>query len=114
MTDTPEILDLIGDVLSTCAIGDELLTVKWVSFHDWYDQNKFILGFGANDSGGHSGAFQYLEQIAGSSNILPEDDSITFQLRRLGGSRQCTQSKFHMLLYLMTSAGIFPVVSTKS
>ncbi|KAH9248020.1 hypothetical protein BASA81_014358 [Batrachochytrium salamandrivorans] len=34
---------------------------------------------------GHSGAFQYLEQIAGSSNILPEDDSITFQLRRLGG-----------------------------
>ncbi|KAH6571064.1 hypothetical protein BASA60_007342 [Batrachochytrium salamandrivorans] len=85
MTDTPEVLDLIGDVLSTIDIGDELLTVKWVPFHDWYDQNKFILGFGANDSGGHSGAFQYLEQIAGSSNILPEDDSITFQLRRLGG-----------------------------
>ncbi|KAH6583795.1 hypothetical protein BASA61_007854 [Batrachochytrium salamandrivorans] len=85
MTDTPEALDLIGDVLSTIDIGDELLTVNEVPFHDWYDQNKFILGFGANDSGGHSGAFQYLEQIAGSSNILPEDDSITFQLRRLGG-----------------------------
>ncbi|KAH6576588.1 hypothetical protein BASA60_004463 [Batrachochytrium salamandrivorans] len=85
MTDNPEVLDLIGDVLSTIDIGDELLTVNEVPFHDWYDQNKFILGFGANDSGGHSGAFQYLEQIAGSSNILPEDDSITFQLRRLGG-----------------------------
>ncbi|KAH6582380.1 hypothetical protein BASA61_008579 [Batrachochytrium salamandrivorans] len=54
----------------------------------WYDQNQFILGFGANDSGGHRGAFKYLEEISGNSNILPEDDSITFQLRRLDGNQE--------------------------
>ncbi|KAH6560251.1 hypothetical protein BASA62_000220 [Batrachochytrium salamandrivorans] len=88
ITDNPGILGLIGNVLSTAAIGDELLTVNGLSFNKWYDQNKFILGFGANDSGGHSGAFQYLEGIAGDSNILPEDDSITFQLRRLRGKQE--------------------------
>ncbi|KAH6567400.1 hypothetical protein BASA60_009038 [Batrachochytrium salamandrivorans] len=76
-----------GNVLSTCAVGDELLTVNGLSFDDWYEQNKFILGFGANDSGGQRGAFQYLEEIMGDSNILPEDDSITFQLRRLRGKQ---------------------------
>ncbi|KAH6581537.1 hypothetical protein BASA60_002369 [Batrachochytrium salamandrivorans] len=88
MTDTPEVLDLIGNVLSAVAVGDELLTINGLSFHDWYDQNKFILGFGANDSGGHRGAFQYLEGVSGSSNILPEVDGITFQLRRLGGNQE--------------------------
>ncbi|KAH6577351.1 hypothetical protein BASA60_004092 [Batrachochytrium salamandrivorans] len=83
MNDTPEILDLIGNVLSAVAVGDELLTINGLSFHDWYDQNKFSLGFGANDSGGHRGAFQYLEGVSGSSNILPEVDDITFQLKRL-------------------------------
>ncbi|KAH9274311.1 hypothetical protein BASA83_003309 [Batrachochytrium salamandrivorans] len=87
ITDTPEILDLIGDVLSTVAIGDELLTVNGLSFNDWYKQNEFVLGFGANDSGGQREAFQYLEEIMGDSNILPEDDSITFQLRRLRGKQ---------------------------
>ncbi|KAH6586951.1 hypothetical protein BASA50_000001 [Batrachochytrium salamandrivorans] len=67
ITDTPGILGLIGN---------------------WYDQNKFILGFGANDSGGQRGAFQYLAEISGDSNILPEYDSITFQLRRLGGNQE--------------------------
>ncbi|KAH6560172.1 hypothetical protein BASA60_000371 [Batrachochytrium salamandrivorans] len=88
MNDTPEVLDLIGDVISTVALGDELLTVNGLSFDDWYEQNKFGLGFGANDSGGHSGAFKYLAGISGSSNILPEDDDITFQLRRLGGNQE--------------------------
>ncbi|KAH9269836.1 hypothetical protein BASA83_008153 [Batrachochytrium salamandrivorans] len=88
IADTSEILNLIGNVLSTIDIGDELLTINGLSFDDWYDQNKFILGFGANDSGGHSRAFQYLEEIMGNSNILPEDDSITFQLRRLGGNQE--------------------------
>ncbi|KAH6572698.1 hypothetical protein BASA60_006474 [Batrachochytrium salamandrivorans] len=83
ITDTPEILNLIGNVLSVVAVGDELLTVNGVPFDKWYDQNKFILGFGANDSGGQRGAFQYLAEISGDSNILPEYDSITFQLRRL-------------------------------
>ncbi|KAH9271549.1 hypothetical protein BASA83_006156 [Batrachochytrium salamandrivorans] len=88
ITDNPGILGLIGNVLSTVAIGDELLTVNGLSFKEWYDQNKFILGFGANDSGGHSGAFRYLAGIMGSSNILPEYDSITFQLRRLRGNQE--------------------------
>ncbi|KAH6602101.1 hypothetical protein BASA61_001470 [Batrachochytrium salamandrivorans] len=88
MTDTPEVLDLIGNVLSTVAVGDELLTVNGVPFYDWYEQNKFILGFGANDSGGQRGAFQYLEGVLGSSNILPEVDDITLQLRRLGRNQE--------------------------
>ncbi|KAJ1344796.1 hypothetical protein BSLG_000311 [Batrachochytrium salamandrivorans] len=88
ITDNPGILGLIGNVLSTVAIGDELLTVNGLSFKEWYEQNKFILGFGANDSGGHSGAFRYLAGIMGSSNILPEYDSITFQLRRLRGNQE--------------------------
>ncbi|KAH6568226.1 hypothetical protein BASA60_008737 [Batrachochytrium salamandrivorans] len=88
ITDAPEILNLIGNVLSAVAIGDELLTVNGVLFDKWYEQNKFILGFGANDSGGHSGAFKYLAEISGSSNILPEDDSITFQLKRFGGNQE--------------------------
>ncbi|KAH6575549.1 hypothetical protein BASA60_004989 [Batrachochytrium salamandrivorans] len=72
MTDTPEILDLIGRVLSTVAVGDELLTI-----------NGYHLMIG-----GHRGAFKYLEEISGNSNILPEDDSITFQLRRLDGNQE--------------------------
>ncbi|KAH6594699.1 hypothetical protein BASA50_006376 [Batrachochytrium salamandrivorans] len=87
MTNTPKILNLIGNVLSTVDIGDELLTVNGMPFNEWYKQNKFILGFGANDSGGQRGAFKYLDKISGSSNILPEDDSITFQLRRLRGKQ---------------------------
>ncbi|KAH6581949.1 hypothetical protein BASA61_008838 [Batrachochytrium salamandrivorans] len=87
ITDAPEIRSLIGDVLSTVAVGDELLTVNGVPFDDWYDQNKFSLGFGANDSGGQRGAFQYLEGVSGSFNILPEADDITFQLKRLGGNQ---------------------------
>ncbi|KAH9250841.1 hypothetical protein BASA81_011351 [Batrachochytrium salamandrivorans] len=102
------------DVISTVALGDELLTVNGLSFDDWYEKNRFILGFGANDSGGHSGAFKYLAKISGSSNILPEVDSITFQLKRLGESRQCTQSRFPMLLSIMTSAGVSPAMSIKN
>ncbi|KAH9273213.1 hypothetical protein BASA83_004502 [Batrachochytrium salamandrivorans] len=80
MNDTPEILDLIGNVLSAVAVGDELLQSTGYHF--------MILGFGANDSGGHRGAFQYLEGVSGSSNILPEVDDITFQLKRLGGNQE--------------------------
>ncbi|KAH6570484.1 hypothetical protein BASA60_007692 [Batrachochytrium salamandrivorans] len=82
ITDTPEVLSLIGRVLSRISVGDELLTVNGLSFDDWYNQNKFILGFGANDSGGHRGAFQYLQGVTGDSNILPDVDDITFQLKR--------------------------------
>ncbi|KAH6586062.1 hypothetical protein BASA50_000767 [Batrachochytrium salamandrivorans] len=83
ITSILEVLDLIRKALSPISVGDELLTVNGLSFDEWYEQNKFILGFGANDSGGHSGAFKYLAGISGSSNILPEADSITFQLKRL-------------------------------
>ncbi|KAH6593892.1 hypothetical protein BASA61_004153 [Batrachochytrium salamandrivorans] len=77
ITSILEVLDLIRKALSPISVGDELLTVNGLSF------DEFILGFGANDSGGHSGAFKYLAGISGSSNILPEADSITFQLKRL-------------------------------
>ncbi|KAH6583250.1 hypothetical protein BASA61_008102 [Batrachochytrium salamandrivorans] len=87
VTDAPEIRSLIGRSLSSISAGDELLTINGVSFDDWYEQNKFILGFGANDSGGHSRAFRYLSGIEGSSNILPEADGITLQLKRVGISQ---------------------------
>ncbi|KAH6577570.1 hypothetical protein BASA60_003976 [Batrachochytrium salamandrivorans] len=61
ITNTPEILGLIGNVLSTVAVGDELLTVNGVPFND---------------------------KLWGDSNILPEDDSITFQLKRLRGNQE--------------------------
>ncbi|KAH6564847.1 hypothetical protein BASA60_010140 [Batrachochytrium salamandrivorans] len=82
ITNTPEVLSLIGRSLSRISVGDELLTIN-----GWYNQNKFILGFGANDSGGQRGAFQYLEGVLGRSNILPDVDDITFQLKRVGGSQ---------------------------
>ncbi|KAH9277361.1 hypothetical protein BASA83_000228 [Batrachochytrium salamandrivorans] len=87
ITNTPEVLSLIGRSLSRISVGDELLTINGLSFDDWYNQNKFILGFGANDSGGQRGAFQYLEGVLGRSNILPDVDDITFQLKRVGGSQ---------------------------
>ncbi|KAH9245424.1 hypothetical protein BASA81_017110 [Batrachochytrium salamandrivorans] len=87
ITNNPEIRSLIGRSLSSISAGDELLTVNGVSFDDWYEQNKFILGFGANDSGGHSRAFRYLSGIEGDYNILPEADGITLQLKRVGISQ---------------------------
>ncbi|KAH6590857.1 hypothetical protein BASA61_005078 [Batrachochytrium salamandrivorans] len=88
ITSILETLNLIRKALLPISVGDELLTVNGLSFDEWYEKNKLILGFGANDSGGHSGAFKYLAEISGSSNILPEDDDITFQLRRLGGNQE--------------------------
>ncbi|KAH9250839.1 hypothetical protein BASA81_011349 [Batrachochytrium salamandrivorans] len=79
ITSILETLNLIRKALLPISVGDELLTVNGLSFDEWYEKNKLILGFGANDSGGHSGAFKYLAEISGSSNILPEDDDITFQ-----------------------------------
>ncbi|KAH9271483.1 hypothetical protein BASA83_006337 [Batrachochytrium salamandrivorans] len=67
ITSILEVLDLIRKALSPISVGDELLTV-----------NGYHLM-----NGGHSGAFKYLAGISGSSNILPEADSITFQLKRL-------------------------------
>ncbi|KAH6577291.1 hypothetical protein BASA60_004102 [Batrachochytrium salamandrivorans] len=87
VADVPEIRNLIGKALSPISVGDELLTINGLSFDDWYDQNKFGLGFGSNDSGGYSEAFQYLEGAWGDSNILPEADSITLQLKRMGRSQ---------------------------
>ncbi|KAH6559781.1 hypothetical protein BASA62_000175 [Batrachochytrium salamandrivorans] len=78
ITSILETLNLIRKALLPISVGDELLTVNGLSFDEWYEKNKLILGFGANDSGGHSGAFKYLAEISGSSNILPEDDDITF------------------------------------
>ncbi|KAH9274173.1 hypothetical protein BASA83_003477 [Batrachochytrium salamandrivorans] len=87
VADVPEIRNLIGKALSPISVGDELLTINGLSFDDWYDQNKFGLGFGANDSGGHSRAFRYLSGIEGDYNILPEADGITLQLKRVGISQ---------------------------
>ncbi|KAH6596611.1 hypothetical protein BASA61_003435 [Batrachochytrium salamandrivorans] len=42
ITDNPEILGLIGNVLSTVAIGDELLTVNGLSFNEHYLSAKAL------------------------------------------------------------------------
>ncbi|KAH6563416.1 hypothetical protein BASA62_008628 [Batrachochytrium salamandrivorans] len=51
------------------------------------NKTSLFLDLGANDSGGHSRAFRYLSGIEGSSNILPEADGITLQLKRVGISQ---------------------------
>ncbi|KAH6601105.1 hypothetical protein BASA50_001783 [Batrachochytrium salamandrivorans] len=61
--------------------GDELLAINGLSFVDWFKQNKFKSGFGANDIGGQRTGLGFLTTIYGEKNHLPNEDSITFQFK---------------------------------
>ncbi|KAH9246935.1 hypothetical protein BASA81_015479 [Batrachochytrium salamandrivorans] len=50
--ESSELLALFGEDYSKIQAGDELLAINGLSFIDWFKQNKFKSGFGANDIGG--------------------------------------------------------------
>ncbi|KAH9256781.1 hypothetical protein BASA81_005075 [Batrachochytrium salamandrivorans] len=61
--------------------GDELLAINGLSFVEWFKQNQFTSGAGANDFGGQRAALRYLTTIYGENNRLPSDDSINFKFK---------------------------------
>ncbi|KAH9263288.1 hypothetical protein BASA83_013343 [Batrachochytrium salamandrivorans] len=77
----PELLALFGKDYSKIEAGDELLAINGLSFIDWFQQNKFKYGFGANEFGGQRSALDYLTAISGEINRLPSEDFITFQFK---------------------------------
>ncbi|KAH6563950.1 hypothetical protein BASA62_008222 [Batrachochytrium salamandrivorans] len=77
----PVIRSLFGEDYSKIQAGDELLAINGLSFVNWFEQNKFKYGFGANAFGGQRAALEYLTTISGETNRLPSEDSITFQFK---------------------------------
>ncbi|KAH9273995.1 hypothetical protein BASA83_003630 [Batrachochytrium salamandrivorans] len=76
-----DLLFLFGEDYSKIQVGDELLAINGLSFFDWFQQNQFISGGGANVFGGQRAALDYLTTIYGKFNRLPSDDSINFQFK---------------------------------
>ncbi|KAH6566020.1 hypothetical protein BASA50_005262 [Batrachochytrium salamandrivorans] len=77
----PDLLALFGEDYSRIKVGDELLAINELSFFDWFQQNKFKSGAGANEFGGQRTALKYLTTIYGKINRLPSKDSIDFQFK---------------------------------
>ncbi|KAH9264061.1 hypothetical protein BASA83_012496 [Batrachochytrium salamandrivorans] len=61
--------------------GDQLLAVNGLSFVDWFEQNQFKSGGGANEFGGQRSALRFLSTRYGETNRLPSEDSITFKFK---------------------------------
>ncbi|KAH6586396.1 hypothetical protein BASA50_000569 [Batrachochytrium salamandrivorans] len=76
-----DLLALFGEDYSKIQAGDELLAINGLSFVNWFEQNKFKYGFGANEFGGQRTALEYLTMIYGAINRLPSEDSITFKFK---------------------------------
>ncbi|KAH6583868.1 hypothetical protein BASA61_007826 [Batrachochytrium salamandrivorans] len=77
----PEVRSLFGEDFSKIQAGDQLLAVNGLSFVNWFEQNKFTSGGGANEFGGQRSALRFLSTRYGEINRLPSEDSITFQFR---------------------------------
>ncbi|KAH6591289.1 hypothetical protein BASA50_008791 [Batrachochytrium salamandrivorans] len=77
----PVIRPLFGKDYFKIQAGDELLAINGLSFIDWFKQNQFTSGAGANEFGGQRAALKYLTTIYGRINRLPSDDSITFHFK---------------------------------
>ncbi|KAH6562746.1 hypothetical protein BASA62_008939, partial [Batrachochytrium salamandrivorans] len=77
----PEVRSLFGEDFSKIQAGDQLLAVNGLSFVDWFEQNQFKSGGGANEFGGQRSALRFLSTRYGETNRLPSEDSITFQFR---------------------------------
>ncbi|KAH6597291.1 hypothetical protein BASA50_004643 [Batrachochytrium salamandrivorans] len=77
----PDIRPLFGEDYSNIQVGDELPAINGLSFFDWFQQNKFKSGAGANDFGGQRTALEYLTAIYGKFNRLPSEDFINFQFK---------------------------------
>ncbi|KAH6595693.1 hypothetical protein BASA50_005648 [Batrachochytrium salamandrivorans] len=77
----PEVRSLFGKGFSKIQAGDQLLAVNGLSFVDWFEQNKFTSGGGANEFGGQRSALRFLSTRYGETNRLPSEDSITFKFK---------------------------------
>ncbi|KAH6566323.1 hypothetical protein BASA60_009534 [Batrachochytrium salamandrivorans] len=77
----PEVRSLFGEDFSKIQAGDQLLAVNGLSFVNWFEQNKFTSGGGANEFGGQRSALRFLSTRYGEINRLPSEDSINFQFR---------------------------------
>ncbi|KAH6562767.1 hypothetical protein BASA62_008961 [Batrachochytrium salamandrivorans] len=77
----PEVRSLFGKGFSKIQAGDELLAVNGLSFVDWFEQNQFTSGGGANEFGGQRSALRFLSTRSGETNRLPSEDSITFKFK---------------------------------
>ncbi|KAH6594770.1 hypothetical protein BASA50_006445 [Batrachochytrium salamandrivorans] len=64
---TPELRSLFGEDYSKIQAGDELLAIDELSFVEWFEQNQFKSGAGANEFGGQRAALDYLTTIYGKS-----------------------------------------------
>ncbi|KAH6582253.1 hypothetical protein BASA60_002015 [Batrachochytrium salamandrivorans] len=71
----------LAEDFSKIQAGDQLLAVNGLSFVDWFEQNQFTSGGGANEFGGQRSALRFLSTRYGEINRLPSEDSITFQFR---------------------------------
>ncbi|KAH6596767.1 hypothetical protein BASA61_003349 [Batrachochytrium salamandrivorans] len=81
ITTNQAILDLFGKEYSKIQLGDELHTINGLSFVEWFKQNQFKAGDGANDFGGQRTALRYIGTVFGSVDRLPTVDSITLQFK---------------------------------
>ncbi|KAH6593506.1 hypothetical protein BASA50_007316 [Batrachochytrium salamandrivorans] len=79
--ESSELLALFGEDYSKIQAGDELLAINGLSFVEWFEQNQFASGAGANEFGGQRSALDYLTTIYGETNRLPSEDSITFRFK---------------------------------
>ncbi|KAH6568543.1 hypothetical protein BASA62_005393 [Batrachochytrium salamandrivorans] len=83
ITTNQAILDLFGKEYSKIQLGDELHTINGLSFVEWFKQNQFKAGDGANDFGGQRTALRYIGTVFGSVDRLPTVDSITSAVQKL-------------------------------
>ncbi|KAH6568047.1 hypothetical protein BASA62_005724 [Batrachochytrium salamandrivorans] len=77
----PVIRPLFGEDYSKIQAGDELLAIDGLSFVEWFEQNKFKYGGGANEFGGQRAGLKYLTMIYGKTSRLPNEDSINFKFK---------------------------------
>ncbi|KAH6572524.1 hypothetical protein BASA62_003353 [Batrachochytrium salamandrivorans] len=78
---SPLIRPLFGEDFSKIKAGDELITIDGLSFVEWFEQNQFKSGDGANDFGGQRSGLGFLTTISGKINRLPSKDSVDFQFK---------------------------------
>ncbi|KAH6602669.1 hypothetical protein BASA61_000896 [Batrachochytrium salamandrivorans] len=101
----PDLLALFGEDYSKIQAGDELLAINGLSFFDWFEQNKFTSGAGANEFGGQRAALKYLTTIYGKFNRLPSEDFITFHSNPTPTLRSSILSMSRMSLDAMRNVG---------
>ncbi|OAJ42976.1 hypothetical protein BDV3_001897 [Batrachochytrium dendrobatidis] len=78
---TPEVLALMGKEYTKIELGDELVGINGKTFVEWFKENQFKSGDGANDFGGQRTALRYIGTIYGSVDRLPTEDSISLEFK---------------------------------